>query len=387
MNIAFIPVRGGSKSIPLKNIKVINGKPLVYWTAVAAANASCIDKVVVATDSPEIKACVSELGLPKTEIYDRLPANASDAASTESVMLEYIDQADLQANDVFFLVQATSPLLQSEHIDGAFEMYREKRPDSLLTAIRDKRFYWNENGTPVNYDFRVRPRRQDFNGMLMENGAIYINTAGNILRDKNRLSGRIAIYEMPEYTGFEIDEPDDWIIVEQLMKKHLKNALPKPDVIRLFVTDVDGVLTDAGMYYGESGDELKKFNTRDAMGLSLLRKKGIKTAIITSEDTRIVARRAEKMQIDFLFQGVKDKAVVLKKLCEATGIPLSETAYIGDDVNDLPAIELAGFTACPADALDAVKEKTDVVLTRRGGDGAVREWCEILIDSVLRNSL
>ena len=123
MNIAFIPVRGGSKSIPMKNIKEINGKPLVYWTAKAASGAKCIDKVVIATDSDEIKKVVSSFNLDKIEIYDRNPQNASDTATTESVMLEYIAQSDLDNRDNFFLIQATSPMLKSEHIDNMYQKF------------------------------------------------------------------------------------------------------------------------------------------------------------------------------------------------------------------------------------------------------------------------
>ena len=120
-NVAFIPVRGGSKSIPLKNIKLLAGKPLVYWTAAAANNAKCIDRVIIATDSDEIRAAVRAFAdLPKVELYDRDPENATDTASTDSVMLEYIAKSNLADADMFFLIQATSPLLKSEHID---EMY------------------------------------------------------------------------------------------------------------------------------------------------------------------------------------------------------------------------------------------------------------------------
>ncbi|HBT78013.1 MAG TPA: acylneuraminate cytidylyltransferase [Planctomycetaceae bacterium] len=379
MNIAFIPVRGGSKSIPLKNIKPIFGKPLVLWTAAAAVGASCIDRVVIATDSDAIRMCLSESGLPKIEIYDRLPENAADTSSTEDVMLEFIERSSLRANDRFFLIQATSPLLQSVHIEEACKTLRETGGDSLLTAVRDKRFYWNENGKPLNYDVQQRPRRQDFAGALMENGALYINSVENILRDRNRLSGNIVVYEMPEYTGVEIDEPDDWVIVEQLMKRHLADPRSPSADIRLFVTDVDGVMTDAGMYYGSDGVELKKFNTRDAVGLRLLRERGIKTAIITGENSRCVQDRADKIKIDYVFQGIEDKAAVLRQIWRETGITPGETAYIGDDVNDLSAIRIVGRSACPADAAEAVKAEVDVVLTRNGGHGAVREWCECVL--------
>lgn len=219
-NIAFIPVRGGSKSIPLKNIKILSGKPLVYWTTKAANDAKCIDKVIVATDSIEIKKTVEEFNLEKVEIYNRDEENAQDTSSTESVMLEYIKNTDLQPNDKFFLIQATSPLLKTKHIDEMYQKYLNDNADSGLSCVRTKRFFWSEDGKALNYDYTNRPRRQDFNGLMMENGACYINSVENIQRDKNRLSGKISIYEMPEYTSFEIDEPDDFLIIEKLMERY-----------------------------------------------------------------------------------------------------------------------------------------------------------------------
>ena len=221
MNIAFIPVRGGSKSIPLKNIKEINGKPLVYWTTIAANNANCIDKVVIATDSLEIKNVVKSFNLEKVEIYDRKAENAQDTSSTESVMLEYIEQSNLKPKDKFFLIQATSPMLESKHIDEMYQKFLDENSDSAFSCVLTKRFFWTKDAEPVNYDYKNRPRRQDFEGYMLENGACYINFVENILREKNRICGKKTLYEMPEYTSYEIDEPDDFIIIENLMKKHL----------------------------------------------------------------------------------------------------------------------------------------------------------------------
>lgn len=220
MNVAFIPVRGGSKSIPLKNIKLLAGKPLVYWTAKAANDAICIDKVIIATDSIEIKKVVNEFNLSKVKIYDRKPDNAQDTSPTESVMLEYIDFVKLNPNDNFFLIQATSPLLKSQHIDEMYKQMIEESADSALSCVITKHFFWTNDGKSINYDYKNRPRRQDFSGLLMENGACYINSVKNILHDNNRLSGKISIYKMPEYTSVEIDEPDDFILIEKLMEKH-----------------------------------------------------------------------------------------------------------------------------------------------------------------------
>ena len=219
MNIAFIPVRGGSKSIPLKNIKILNGKPLVWWTAKAANDAGCIDKVIIATDSAEIKDVVLSFNLPKLEVYERDPKNASDTASTESVMIEYLEKSDLKDEDLFFLIQATSPMLKTEHIEGMYETFLKDGADSMFTGVREYHFHWIPSTTKPLYDYRNRPRRQDFEGLIAENGACYINSVGNIKRDKCRLSGKIAAYELPSYTAYEIDEEVDWIIVETLMKE------------------------------------------------------------------------------------------------------------------------------------------------------------------------
>jgi len=219
-NIAFIPVRGGSKSIPLKNIKILAGKPLVYWTAKAANDSVCIDKVVIATDSDEIRNVVKLFDLEKVELYNRKAENATDHASTESVMLEYIENARLKDQDRFFLIQATSPLLKSKHIDEMYKKYLADNADSALSCVINKRFFWSREGNSINYDYKNRPRRQDFDGFMMENGACYINSVRNIKLNKNRLSGKISVYEMPEYTSVEIDEPDDFLLIERLMEKH-----------------------------------------------------------------------------------------------------------------------------------------------------------------------
>ncbi|MBS0150371.1 MAG: HAD-IIIA family hydrolase [Nitrospira sp.] len=151
--------------------------------------------------------------------------------------------------------------------------------------------------------------------------------------------------------------------------------------IRLFATDVDGVLTDAGMYYSESGDEWKKFNTRDGMGLKLLQKAGLITAIVTQERTRLVARRAEKLAIPELHQGVMDKLSVIREMASRHGISLQQIAYIGDDVNDLAALKAVGVSAAPADGLPQVLDVVDYVCQKKGGEGAVRELTELILQS------
>lgn len=387
MNVAFIPVRGGSKSIPLKNIKPICGKPLVYWTIKAACGCEYIDKVFIATDSDKIKETVEgfksgvEADLfTKAVVIDRSAESASDTASTEFAMLEFANRYEF---DNIVLIQATSPLLVSADLNRGFEAFESDGTDSVLSVVRQKRFHWqnDDNGFayPTNYDVYNRPRRQEFGGYLVENGAFYISSKEDLLKSKNRVSGSIKAVEMNEDTFFEIDEPSDWVIIEALMKKNGISAPSEIPTIKMFLTDCDGCLTDGGMYYSEKGDELKKFNTRDGMGFALLRQKGIITGIVTSENVDLNRRRAEKLKLDILEAGCKDKVAAVKRLCVEYGVSMEEVVYIGDDINDLDVIRTAGFGCCPADAMPQVKEVAKYVAKAKGGEGVIREIAERII--------
>ena len=151
--------------------------------------------------------------------------------------------------------------------------------------------------------------------------------------------------------------------------------------IRLFATDVDGVLTDAGMYYSESGDEMKKFNTRDGMGIKLLQRAGIITAIVTQERTKLVAWRGEKLTIPEVHQGVMDKFSLVRDMAERHGLSMEQVAYIGDDVNDVATLEAVGFSATPADGMPQAVAVVDYVCEKKGGEGAVREIIEMILEA------
>lgn len=208
MNVAFIPVRGGSKSIPLKNIKPICGKPLVYWTVKAACGCQYIDRVYVATDNDEIRETVERFKLEveaelfsKVVVIDRSAESASDTASTEFAMLEFAQKYEF---DNIVLVQATSPLLVSADMDRGFEAFQKDGTDSVLSVVRQKRFHWGDDefgfAHPTNYDVFHRPRRQEFDGYLVENGAFYITSKANLIKSQNRVSGNIKAVEMNEDT-------------------------------------------------------------------------------------------------------------------------------------------------------------------------------------------
>ena len=399
MNVAFIPVRGGSKSIPLKNIKEIHGRPLVYWTVAAACNCRFIDKVFVATDSREIRLCVEKFcaedleRFKRVNVIDRSAETATDTASTESAMMEF---ARSHRFDNIVLIQATSPLLTGADLDNGFNTFNAQGTDSVLSVVPQKRFIWgvdnDGNATPQNYDVYNRPRRQDFEEYYVENGAFYITSRKGLLASGNRLSGNIRLSLMSEDTYYEIDEPSDWVVTEALMAKREQPAEePKspedPEEnyhntnikYKMFLTDCDGCMTDAGMYYSEKGDELKKFNTRDGVAFRLLREKGIVTGVITGEDVALNKRRCEKLKIDVLAQGCVDKVACINRLCATYNIKPEEVVYIGDDLADKDAVELVGLGCCPADASNAVKSVADYVTKAKGGEGVIREVVEMIL--------
>jgi YrbI family 3-deoxy-D-manno-octulosonate 8-phosphate phosphatase len=149
--------------------------------------------------------------------------------------------------------------------------------------------------------------------------------------------------------------------------------------IRALVTDVDGVQTDGGMYFGPEGQVLKRFNVKDGYGTVALLKAGVLVAWITADDTDIVRERARRLGITELHSGVADKGACLRELRERHGLRLEEVAYMGDDLNDLPAMQEAGLTACPCDAVPEVVAAVGYVSIRKGGNGAVRELCDLIL--------
>lgn len=382
--VAFIPLRGGSKSIPRKNVLPIGGKPLCQWVIEAAANTPAIEQVYVATDSDEIRDVVSSLSLAKVQAIGRGAETATDTASTESAMLEFCRERDFEN---IILIQATSPLLSSTDLEQGIETFERTVSDSLVSVVEQKRFTWTINedqlATPTNYDPLHRPRRQDFSPSFVENGAFYITKRAGLLSQGSRLYGKMSAHVMPEETFHELDEPVDWTIIENFLQQ--RSSAPKASMqervkeIRIVLSDIDGVMTDSGMYYSETGDELKKFNTRDGKGFELLRNAGLKVGIVTAEDTRLVAARAKKLKTDYLFQGAVNKLPALEKILKAEGLGWSNVAYIGDDLGDVPVMGKVGFSAAPRDARPEALKQAHFVCQTRGGQGCVREFAELIL--------
>lgn len=376
--IGIIPLRKDSKGIPGKNKKKIVGRPLFSWVLTEAIF-SDLDAVYVFTNDTEIISYVEREYFWTNKVFALLrnEENANDTASTESTMLEFSAQID-HDYAVLCLLQATSPLTLAADINTALDKIIIEKYDSALTVVNTHRFTWNSDGTPQNYDVFNRPRRQDFEGLLIENGAVYATQKELFLASKNRVSGTIGLVKMPEETLMEIDSLSDWGIVENLLMERQK-VMKCHQRIDYLVLDVDGVFTDGGVYYSKEGEMSKKFDMRDGMGLEILRENNVHVVTLTSENSALVAQRMLKLQIKDAFFGVKDKYSFLKQFLAAKNSSFGAVAYVGDDVNDLTNICSTGLSFAPANATAIVKLNADFVLGTASGAGAIREVCEMVL--------
>lgn len=377
--IAIIPLRAGSKGIPGKNKKKLLGKSLFSWT-LGEAIFSDLDKIYIFTDDKDIAYMVKEnyFWTNKVEIMIRSKESATDTASTEIGMKELAEKLNYNF-DILCLLQATSPLTSREDINNCLYKIIKEKYDSAVTVVNTMRFLWNENGKSINYDFQNRPRRQEFSGILVENGAVYATTKQQFLESGIRIGGNVAVVKMHEDTLTEIDEIEDWIIMEKLLENRLMKRKKGSNKIRLLVLDVDGIFTDAKVTVNNTGEFSKEFSLIDGMGIELLREEGIEIIVMTSEKSEIVTKRMEKLKIKEIYLGVKDKYSLLEKIILDKNIKRNEIAYLGDDINDLANICSVKWGIVPQNAVLENKLKADFVLNSYGGNGAIREIVNFLI--------
>lgn len=373
--IAIIPARGGSKGVPRKNVRRVGGVPLVERAVRSALAASGIDLVVVSTDDDEIAAVGAAAG---ARIVRRPAEISGDTASSESAILHVLaelDRAGEQVDAVAFL-QATSPFIPSEALAGAVSAVAEGRADSVFSAYETYGFLWGRAGDgdaiALNHDATHRPRRQDREPHFLETGAFYVFRADGFREAKHRFFGRIRIAEVPEWSAIEIDDE------QQLRMARALAALyesPERIPVRAVVTDFDGVHTDDTATIDADGVERVRVSREDGMGVSLLRKAGIPMLILSTEVNPVVRARADKLRVPVL-HGIDDKESALRAWAKENRIPLAEIAYLGNDVNDLPALRIVGWPVAVANAHPLVIDAARVVLRRVGGQGAVRELIE-----------
>lgn len=383
--LTLIPARGGSKGIPRKNIRLIANQPVLAYTIQAAQQTCSITRIVVSTDDDEIARVACAYG---AEVVLRPAEISGDTASSESALehaLAYLYEKEKYEPDLVVFLQATSPLRQSHDIQAALDQFARQDADSLFSASAFEGFVWKLSGdqvTAINYNPLQRPRRQELDGVfLQENGSIYIFKPWVLHKHHNRLGGKISVYVMDRLDSFQLDEPRDLELVEQLMR------LPRTRVsertlgaIKLLALDFDGVLTDNRALVDQEGKEAVRVNRSDGWGIARLKEAGVRVIVISTETNPIVAARCRKLEID-CFQSAGDKLAVLQEFAAQHQLDRHDIAFVGNDVNDLACLEWVGLPIVVADAHPRVRAIAARITKHKGGDGAVREIADWMLEA------
>ena len=381
--LAIVPARGGSKGIPRKNVLPVAGKPLIAWTLDACREASSVDRTVVTTDDAEIARISREHG---AEVVQRPPELATDTALVDPALvhvIEHLRESDGYVPDYIAYLQCTSPLTVAADIDGAVAKALETDADVVVPVCEFYYFLWRpgDSATGINHDHRVRPRRQDMDPQFIENGSVYILRTSGFLEAKHRFFGKIALFEMPLERFQEIDEPDDMKRADLLLRARVRREQGSafPATVKAIAFDFDGVFTDNMVYLDQNGVESVRCSRAEGYGLDACREAGMKLVVLSSEVNPVVKARTEKLRLE-TFHGLTDKVSSFRSWLEREGLDASETVFVGNDVNDLDCLKLAGCAVVPADAHPAAMAVADIVLDAKGGQGAVRELCDRLVE-------
>ncbi len=383
--VAIIPARGGSKGIPQKNLQLVGGIPLIGRSIQAACGADSVDAVYVSTDDAEIAKTAASFG---AQLITRPTEISGDEASSEAALvhaLHTLEASGIHPKIVVFL-QCTSPLTTSDAIDTVVCALQESPAISTaFSATKDHCFLWgidaNGLGYGINHDHTLlRKRRQDLLPRFRETGAIYAFRTQDFLRCQNRFCG--AAKPVPlDLPAVEVDTLQDLCLISALLEAQDSNLEYRPTLpegIVALITDFDGVHTDDRVLVDQHGTESVLCSRSDGMGIEMLERAGIEVLILSKEVNPVVAARAKKLGIPVI-QQCDNKLETLEKLMKQRGLSASQIAYMGNDLNDLECMRLAGWPCCPADAHEQVKALAVHVTTKPGGRGAIREIAEMLL--------
>ena len=386
--LAIIPARGGSKGIPQKNIRLLNGRPLISYTIEATLNSATIDKLVVSTEDEGIASIAREWG---AEIVSRPRELAGDIVLTEPVMnhaLEDVEQHGFRP-DFVSLVQATSPFLDSTVIRKAVHKVVEDEFDSCISVFlpHGHEFKWRRSKTDQelfepDHDIQNRPRRQGLSQRYHENGAFYITRTDLFKKTQSRFGGnlaRITAVEMREEDSLQIDNEFDFWLAERLMKQRRGWGTPNFEKLKILFLDFDGVLTNNKVLVSSHNDGESVFCDRsDSLGIELLKRKGLKVFVISKERSQVVKFRCQKLGLPYT-DGVDDKWRQVQKILQEEGVSSEDSCFIGNDIIDLECIKRIGIGVAPSDAIGKVKENADYVTRSKGGNGCVREVADLIL--------
>ncbi|HSL45220.1 MAG TPA: acylneuraminate cytidylyltransferase [Anaerolineales bacterium] len=398
--LALIPARGGSKGIPRKNIRLFAGYPLIAWSIAAAKQADCVTRVIVSTDDGEIAAAAREHGAetPFLRPAEFAQDNTTDLPVFEHA-LQWLEENEGYQPEIVIQLRPTSPVRPKDCVDSAVKILME-HPDAdcvrgVVPAGQNPHKMWRfvGEGQPMQPLLKVEGIAEPYNAPRQILPPVYWQT-GHIdairvstIKEKNSLTGNV-IYPLvidPRYT-VDIDNLSDWTKYEALVASGLEMVTPgrakrpMPEKIDLLICDFDGVITDNRVWVDQEGTETVAAYRSDSIGVKLLRDIGIEVLMLSSEVNRVVEARARKMGVEAVHGvAIHEKGRVMRDVLEQKNVRAKNVVYIGNDINDLPCFEVAGWSVAVADAYPEVIRAADFVLNKPGGHGAVRELCDLIL--------
>jgi len=389
--LAAIPARGGSKGLPRKNVRPVAGHPLLCWMVEAALQARAVDRLVVSTDDDEIADVARGAG---AGVIDRPAALSGDEASSEAALLHALDhlrETDGYDPDVLAFLQCTAPLTRAEDIDATVRALVEREADTAFAAVPFHGFLWTQEGEgaqarPVGHRAKQRLRRQDRTPHYVEAGAVYAMRTAGFRAAEHRFFGKTVLHALPGARRLEVDDAADLERADVLLRRRARRrrraqaarALPTP--LEAVVFDFDGVFTDNKVIVYEDEREAVRCDRRDGFGVERLREQlGVPMLILSRETHPVVRARARKLDLDIL-NGTRKKRAVLQRWLDEHALAPERVVFVGNDLNDRACLDAVGCGVAVADAYPAVRRAADLVLERQGGNGAVRELCDLILE-------
>ena len=399
--LAIIPARGGSKGIPLKNIKSLGGHPLIAYSIAAGLRAEQVNRVIVSTDDNEIADRAKDYG---AEVPFLRPSEyARDETRDLPVFLHALDWFSKHEGyqpDLVIQLRPTSPFRPVHLLDEVIKVIQENpKATSVRGVVPSKQNPYKM--WKIEKDGRMDPildteiaepynmLRQELPETYWQTGHIDVTKRETILNGS--MSGNVIFpYIIDPIYSIDLDNQLDWDRAENRLKNlRSQIILPAgdqaliPGNVSLLVLDFDGVLTDDRVYVNEQGEESVAAHRGDGMGISRLKKNGIEVIILSRETNPVVKARGDKLGVP-VYQGVVEKGHLLSTIIKDKKVSPDQVVYLGNDINDLPCFPLVGLSVAVADAHPDLKKEAQMILTKNGGFGAVRELCDLILESIKR---
>jgi len=396
--LALIPARGGSKGIPRKNIKDLGGYPLIAYSIAAGLNSKLVTRTIVTTDDGEIARIAREYGaeVPFLRPEEIARDDTRDLPVFQHV-LAWLQEHEGYQPEVVVQLRPTSPFRSPALVDEAVQILLDNpKATSVRGVVPSKQnpykmWQVQDNGQmfpllDTEFSEAYNMPRQELPDTFWQTGHIDAIRTQSIL-DGSMSGENVYACQIDPYYSVDLDILLDWEGAESRLTT-LGNdiILPPgpsfsiPENIALLVLDFDGVLTDDRVYLNQEGKETVAAHRGDGMGIARLKETGVEVMILSTEKNPVVQARGKKLKIP-VYQGIDEKGKKLQEIIQEKGFSADQIVYVGNDVNDLPCFPLVGLAVAVADALPAVKDQAGLVLSKNGGYGAVREICDLIIET------